>query len=74
MKWGLMLHGGRLDGELLWYESDEPPRQVEVPAGEVKGPALRIERGGDSMPPDPVAPPWKSPLDETLERALASSS
>jgi hypothetical protein len=34
MKWGLMLHGGRLDGELLWYESDEPPPQVEVPTGD----------------------------------------
>jgi hypothetical protein len=34
VKWGLALHGGRLDGELLWYESDEPPRQVEMPAGE----------------------------------------
>jgi hypothetical protein len=34
VKWGLALYGGRLDGELLWYESDEPPRQVEMPAGE----------------------------------------
>jgi hypothetical protein len=34
MKWGLALHGGRLDGELFWYESEEPPRQVEIPAGE----------------------------------------
>jgi hypothetical protein len=34
MKWGLALHGGRLDGELVWYESPEPPERVEIPAGE----------------------------------------
>lgn len=34
MKWGLALHGGRLDGELLWYKSDEPPPQVEIPTGD----------------------------------------
>jgi hypothetical protein len=34
VKWGLALHGGRLDGELVWYKSEEPPERVEIPAGE----------------------------------------